>query len=211
LLRVNNKYWSTTKYDQLNQIIVSAREDGDKLYKAESLADSRVADKILEAIKLAQSIKPESYLYQKAQELIPKFGQKMLDLAKARIKRRDADTALEIARQIPTIPQLQAKVEDFIVLTEAQRSAWVGTISGLEAAIAQAQQIDASRETYSEAQKLIARWQLEIEDVSRLERAQTLASLKLVGFVLVGLCTQKQGGKFVSGRVKFRVSKTNHI
>ncbi|HLO85672.1 MAG TPA: chromosome segregation ATPase [Nostocaceae cyanobacterium] len=176
LLRVDNKYWATTKYDQLNRIIVTAREDGDKLYKAESLADSGVADKVVEAIKLAESIKPESYLYQKAQELIPKFGRKMLDIAKARIKRRDADSALEIARQIPTIPQLQAEVDDFIVLAEAQRSAWVGTVSGLEAAIAQAQQIDASRDTYDEAQKLIARWQLEIEDVSRLERARTLAS-----------------------------------
>ena len=32
LLRVNNKYWATTKYDQLNNIIVTAREDGYKLY-----------------------------------------------------------------------------------------------------------------------------------------------------------------------------------
>jgi soluble cytochrome b562 len=176
LLRVDNKYWSTTKYDQLNRIIVTAREDGDKLYKAESLADSGVAEKIVEAIKLAESIKPESYLYQKAQEFIPKFGRKMLDLAKARIKRKDADTALDIARQIPPIPQLQTEIEDFIVLAEAQRSAWVGTISGIEAAIAQAQQVDTSRANYEEAQKLIVRWQIEIEDVSRLERARTLAS-----------------------------------
>ena len=40
LLRVNNKFWSSTKYDQLNRLIASAREDGDKLDKAENLAKS---------------------------------------------------------------------------------------------------------------------------------------------------------------------------
>ncbi|MFM2061008.1 MAG: hypothetical protein RLZZ507_678 [Cyanobacteriota bacterium] len=176
LLRINNQYWSNTKYDELNRIIVTAREDGDKLYKAEGLAKGRSVDNILEAIKLAESIKSDSYLYQKAQELIPEFGRNILKLAQAKMDRRDADTALEIARQIPPIASLQSEIDDFIVLGEARRSAWIGTVSGLEAAIYQAQQIDASREVYEKAQELIAIWQLEIEDVSRLEKARTLAS-----------------------------------
>jgi hypothetical protein len=176
LLRVNNKYWATTKYDEINRIIVTAREDGDSLYKAEGLADSRSVDDVLAAIKLAESIKSDSYLYQKAQELIPVFGRKILKLAQAKMDKRDADTALEIVRQIPPIPEFQSEIDDFVVLGEAQRSAWTGTVSGLEAAISQAQQIDASREVYEKAQELIARWQLEIQDVSRLEKARTLAS-----------------------------------
>ena len=176
LLRVNNKYWSSTKYDQLNNIIVTAREDGDKLYKAEDLAKNRNVDSLLKAIKLARTIKPDSYLYQKAQELISGFARKMLKLAQAQMKERNADRALEIARQIPPISELQAEVDDFMVLGEAQRSAFLGTVAGLETAIAQAQQIDASRDVYNEAQKLIARWQLEIEDVARLEKARNLAS-----------------------------------
>lgn len=176
LLRVNNKYWSSTKYDQLNNIIVTAREDGDKLYKAEDIAKNQNLDSLLKAIKLAGTIKPDSYLYQKAQELISGFARKMLKLAQAQMKERNADRALEIARQIPPIPELQAEVDDFMVLGEAQRSAFLGTVAGLETAISQAQQIDASRDVYNEAQKLIARWQLEIEDVARLEKARNLAS-----------------------------------
>jgi len=176
LLRVNNKYWSSTKYDQLNNIIVTAREDGDKLYKAEDIAKNQNLDSLLKAIKLAGTIKPDSYLYQKAQELISGFARKMLKLAQAQMKERNADRALEIARQIPPIPELQAEVDDFMVLGEAQRSAFLGTVAGLETAISQAQQIDASRDIYNEAQKLIARWQLEIEDVARLEKARNLAS-----------------------------------
>ncbi|MDB9484831.1 chromosome segregation ATPase, partial [Dolichospermum circinale CS-537/05] len=176
LLRVNNKYWANTKYEQLNNIIVTAREDGDKLYKAENLAENRSLDNLLKAIKLAQTIKPDSYLYQKAQDLITGFARKILKLAQGKMKERDADKALEIARKIPSIPELQAEVDDFMVLGEAKRSAFIGTVAGLETAISQAQQIDASRENYNEAQQLIASWQLEIEDVSRLEKARNLAS-----------------------------------
>lgn len=187
LLRINNQYWSTTKYDELNQIIVTAREDGDKLDKAEALAKRRSADNILEAIKLAESIKPDSYLHRKAQELIPEFGRKMLSLAEAQMQRRDADTALEIARKIPSIPSLQTEIDDFIVLGEAQRSAWVGTVAGLETAISQAQQIDASRAIYDKAQELIARWQVEIEDVSRLDKARTLASQGTINYLTAAI------------------------
>ncbi|MDF2389010.1 chromosome segregation ATPase [Nostoc ellipsosporum NOK] len=176
LLRVDNKYWASIKYDQLNRIITSAREDGEKLAKAESLADSKVVDKLLEAIKLAESIAPESYLYKKAQESIPAFGRKMLDLAQAKLNARDADTALDIASQIPESSRLQAEVQDFVAIADAQRSAWIGTVESLQTAISQAQEIDPSRAVYNKAQQLIARWQLEIEDVARLEKARSLAS-----------------------------------
>ncbi|MBU7581780.1 MAG: chromosome segregation ATPase [Nostoc sp. TH1S01] len=176
LLRVDNKYWSSTKYDQVNRLIVSVREDGDKLDKADSLAKSKVVDNLLEAIKIAESIGKDSYFYEKAQETIPLYGRKMLELAQAKLDARDADAALEIARQIPDITKLQADVEDFIAIADAQRSAWLGTVSSLETAIAQAQEIDPSRANYNKAQQLISRWQLEIQDVNRLEKARTLAS-----------------------------------
>ncbi|WP_017652474.1 hypothetical protein [Fortiea contorta] len=176
LLRVDNKYWTTTKYDQLNRLIVTAREDGEKLAKAKSLADTGVVDNLLKAIKVVEAIGRDSYVYAKAQELIPAFGRKILDVAQKKLDRRDADEALSIVRQIPENTGLQTEIEDFISIGEAQRSAWIGTIPGLETAIAQAQQIQPSRAVYNKAQELIARWQLEIEDVARLERARALAS-----------------------------------
>ncbi len=176
LLRLDNKYWTTTKYDQLNRLIATAREDGEQLAKADNLANSGVVASIIKAINIAESIKQDSYLYQKAQESIPAFGRKMLELAQKKLDSRDADTALDIARQIPESTKLQAEVEDFIALSEAQRSAWIGNVSGLETAISQAQQITPNRAVYEKAQRLIARWQLEIEDVARLDKAQALAS-----------------------------------
>ena len=175
LLRLDNRFWTTVKYDELNNIITTSREDGNKLAEAKDLAKSTSVDKILKAIEIAEAIQKESYIYQKAQEVIPKFGRRMLELAEAKIKQKDADEAIYIAQKIPEIPDLQTEVEDFIALADARRSAWTGSISGLELAISQAQQIDSSRSNYDEAQQLIARWHLEIEDVGRLEKARILA------------------------------------
>ncbi len=176
LLRLNSRFWASSKYEQLNNLIVTAREDGRKLAKAESLSKSRNVDTILKAIKLAQSIGKNSYVYQKAQEAIPEFGLLILQLAENKLDKRDADEAIYIAQKIPAISAIESETTDFISLAEAQRNAWTGTITGLEAAIASAGQIDSNRPIYLKAQKLIASWQLEIEDVSRLEKARALAS-----------------------------------
>ncbi len=176
LLRIDNRFWASTKYDELNRLITQAREDGEKLAKAEDLAESGNVDNLLKAIKLAESINKNSYVYQKAQEAIPGFGRKMLELAQKQMDRRNADEAIIIAQQIPASAGLQLETEDFIVLAEAYRNAWLGTIPGLEAAIVQAQQVDPTRPIYDKAQQLIASWQLEIEDVARLDRARAYAS-----------------------------------
>ncbi|MDJ0796028.1 MAG: chromosome segregation ATPase [Calothrix sp. MO_167.B12] len=181
LLRIDNEYWANTKYNQLNQLITKTREDGDKLAQAKSLAKSSNVEKLLKAIKLAESIGKDSYIHAKAQEMIPEVGQKMLDLAQSKLDQKDGDEAIAIAQEIPDSTGLTAEKEDFIALAEAQNNAWLGTVSGLEVAISQAQQIDPSRPNYDQAQQLIARWQLEIEDVARLDKARLLASQGTVG------------------------------
>ena len=191
LLRLNNRFWASTKYEELNNLIITAREDGEKLAQAEDLSKSRNVDKILQGIKLARSIGKNSYVYQKAQEAIPDFGLKMLELAENKLEQRDADEAIYIAQRIPPISSIEPETTDFIALAEAQRNAWTGTISGLEAAVASAQQIDSNRPIYQKAQKLIASWQLEIEDVSRLERARTLASQGSIGDLSAAIAEAK--------------------
>lgn len=175
LLRLDSRFWTTVKYEELNNIITTSRKDGEKLEEAKDLAKTSNVDKILKAIKIVQAIQKNSYIYEKAQKLIPTFGRQILELAEAKIEQKDADEAIYIAQQIPGIPDLETEVEDFIALADAQRSAWTGSVSGLELAISQAQQIDSSRSNYDKAQQLIYSWQLEIEDVARLEKARTLA------------------------------------
>ncbi len=175
LLNVGNAYWETTKYEELKNNIETARDDGNKLLKAEDLANQGSKDNLLAAIKLAESVEKSSYMYQKAQEMIPDLGRKMLDLAQAALDRKDADEAIAIANKIPAIADLDMEVQDFITIADAKRSAWVSTVPSIETAIQTVQKIGADRPLYSQAQELITRWQLEIEDVQHLERARALS------------------------------------
>jgi len=181
LLNVGNDYWETVKYEQLNRLIETAREDANSFDKAKDLGARGGISNFLKAIKLAQEIGTSSYSYKDAQALIPQLGKEMLDLAQNALDRKDAEEAISIANQIPPITNLQLEAKDFITIAEAWRSAWLDNVPGLEGAIAIAQKVSQDRPLYNKAQELIARWQLEIEDVAHLQRARELAKGGTVG------------------------------
>lgn len=187
LLNVGNSYWATTKYEELKNLIETAREDANKLLKAEDLADRGDIANLLAAFKLVNGIGKSSYIYPQAQKMISELGRKMLGLAQAALDQGDVAQAIEIANQIPPLTELEPKVQDFIVIAEARRNARIGTVSGLEAAIETAQKIELDRPSYNQAQELIARWQLEIEDVKHLERARELALPGTVGDLVAAI------------------------
>jgi len=81
----------------------------------------------------------------------------------------------------PASSNLQLEVEDFNTVVEAWRSAWMDTVPGLQEAIMIAQKVGFDRPCINQAQELISRWQLEIEDVGHLERARELAQGGTVG------------------------------
>jgi hypothetical protein len=175
LLGVGNQYWAGPKYRELNALIVETRLDSSKLDKAKGLSDQGGLTNLLAAIKLAEEVKEKSYLHTKAQRMIGDFGRDLLDLAEAALDRRDYDEALKIVRQIPESAKLQEESRDFSLIAEAQAQAWGGTIADLEAAIVNAQRIKRDRPLYGRAQQLISSWQLEIQDVTVLDRARLLA------------------------------------
>lgn len=175
LLGTGNQFWERTKYRELNALIVETRLDSSKLDKAKGLSDQGGLTNLLAAIKLAEEVKEKSYLYAKAQRMIADLGDDMLDLAEAALDRRDYDEALKIVRQIPESAGLQEESRDFSLIAEAQAQAWGGTIADLEAAIVNAQRIKRDRPLYGKAQQLISSWQLEIQDVTVLDRARQLA------------------------------------
>lgn len=181
LLNVGNEYWATTKYEELNRTIETAREDASELDKAQVLAKRNNLTDLLAAVKIAESFSPSSYSYKDAQALIPEIGRTMLTAAQEALDRKDADEAISIASQIPASTNMQAEASDLINIAGAWRSAWQDTIPGLEGAIAIAQKITSDRPAYNQAQELIARWQLEIEDVANLQKARELAKGGTVG------------------------------
>lgn len=177
LLYVGNKYWESTKYEELTQIIASARQDGESLTKARRLADQGGVKNLLEAIKLAQGISSKSYLYEASKTAIVEFGRKMLDLGQRQLDNQDVDGALSIVRQIPSIINLQGDVEDFTNLAQALALAADGTVGSLDAAINQVQRISPNRPLYNKAQDWLLRWQKEQQDVAQLDKARQLAGM----------------------------------
>lgn len=187
LLNVGNEYWATTKYEELNRLIETAKEDANNIDKAKILVERGGLNNLLAAVKIAESLGSSSYSYQDAQALIPEIGQTMLASAQDALDRKDADEAISIASQIPASTNMQAEANDLVTIAGAWRSAWQDTIPGLEGAIAIAQKITSDRPTYNQAQSLIARWQLEIEDVANLQKARELAKGGTVGDLIAAI------------------------
>ncbi|MBD2019130.1 chromosome segregation ATPase [Leptolyngbya sp. FACHB-36] len=175
LLDVENTFWQTTKYDELTSRINAAREDGNKLAKAERLADQGGVDNLLEAIKLVESIGPDSYVRKAAQGAIGKFGRALLGLAEDALDRRDLQRALNILGKVPEVTNLKEETKDLTTLAYAQSQTWTDMVSSLEDAISQAQKIGPNRPLYGKAQQLIGSWQQEIEAIQALEKARMLA------------------------------------
>lgn len=180
LTSVNNKYWATTKYDEVAKKIQLAREDSAKLDKAYQLSRAEKVDDILEAIKQAEKISRESYAYKEAQNLIADCGKRLIKLAQARLEQRNWEGVLEIANKIPPSVKLESEKADLIDLAQALSTAASGTSSDLEKAIALAQKLQPDRPLYNKAQGFIDRWKRETEDVARLERARMYAESGLV-------------------------------
>lgn len=175
LTDVDNRYWQTTKYEELSAKITQTREDGSKLGRAERLAEEGGSKNLLEAIKLAQAISPNSLLFERAQNLLPKFANRLIEVAEANLNRRDLDGALAILDQLPDVGNVKEQARDLALLANAQSQMWKDSPASMEEAIAQAQRIGRDCPLFAKAQRLIAQWQLEIEAVSQLEKARALA------------------------------------
>lgn len=176
LLSVPNTYWQTTKYRELTGVINATRDDVEKLTKAQGLAEQGGLDNFIAAIRLAEEINDKSRIHKQVQLFMAKVGKDMLTLAKDAMSRRDFDEAASIASQIPKAAGLEAEVEDFSTLADAESQAWGGSASNLQAAILAAQKLKRDRPLYGRAQELIATWKLEIQDVGHLDQAKELAS-----------------------------------
>ena len=175
LLNLDNQYWATIKYDDTVKRITLAQEESRKLDVAYRLLRSNGFDDWVKAIEAAEKIPKESYAYQEAEGLIDKIKDKVIGYAENLVNNRNWQRLDEVAGRIPLRLGLETEVDDWRTLANAGLDAQVGTPESIEAAIASLEQIDSSSPIYSEAQELIDRWRLEIDDVNRLAKARDLA------------------------------------
>lgn len=175
LLGLENEYWQTKKYPEITQLIATTRDDITKLSQAQRAIDRGTADDLIKAVENVASINDKSYVYQDAQDMLPRLGKRLMELAEYAAERRNFDEALRIANRIPDQLKLKQDVDDFVVLVGAQSRAAKGLEVDLEDAIAQVQRIGAGRPLYDRAQRLASRWQAELTALGQLNRARQLA------------------------------------
>ncbi|WP_041933273.1 hypothetical protein [Gloeothece verrucosa] len=175
LLNLDNKYWATTKYDEIVQKIQLAREESSKLDAAYVFLRRYGLDNWLKAIEEAQKINSSSYAYQEAQNLIGKAKDKLLSYVQTLIKNRSWNELQQVADRIPENLVLTEEVKDWKALASAGIDAQTGTVDTLQAAILSAEEIAADSPLYDTAQELISRWKQEVDDVKVLSQAKDLA------------------------------------
>lgn len=175
LVDLKNEYLANRRYTELVTKIQQAKIEGAALEEARAAFDRGSVDNLLTAIEKARSIEQDSYSYQAAQNLIEKVGKILMAKAEQNLDRRNWQTVLDIAQAIPDSLGLEAEVSDLKQISFAGLQAQVGTVEGLEDAIAQAQQLEEERPLYQQAQALISRWEKEIEDVKVLNVAERYA------------------------------------
>ncbi|MGL5058837.1 MAG: hypothetical protein ACRC62_02555 [Microcoleus sp.] len=176
LLDSGNTFWESTKYEELTRVIQATKTEGNKLIKARNTAAEGGLENLVTAIKLAQGVGPNSYLYQAANKTIAEFSKKILEIAQKRLQEGDWQQSLAVISRIPDVPSLKEQVKDFRTLANATGYATAGTTDGLTKAVALAEQLNAGRPLYKQAQDSIDRWQQEISGVKVLELASRLAA-----------------------------------
>ncbi|MFP4103583.1 chromosome segregation ATPase [Coleofasciculus sp.] len=191
LTTIDNQYWAAVKYNQLVDLIQIGRDDSQKLDEAYKLSKSGRVDDILKAIEAAEKITPKSFAYKEAQDLIAESGNKLLKLATSRLEQRNWQGVLEIANKLPASVKLPDVKADLIDLANAISLAESGSSGDLEIAIASVQKLSPDRPLYNEGQELIDRWQREIEDVARLERARAFAISGLINDLQIAIAEAK--------------------
>ncbi|MGK7941121.1 MAG: chromosome segregation ATPase [Crocosphaera sp.] len=175
LLEVPNKYWATIRYDDTVNKIQLAQEESSQLDNAYRVLRRGGLDNWLAAIADAEKIRPESYAYQEAQNLVEQAEEKITDYIDGLIETRRWSTLSDTVNQLPSSLALADEIEDWQTMASAGLDAQSGTVENLEIAIVALEEIKTDRPLYQEAQDLINRWQLEVEDVTRLEKARDLA------------------------------------
>lgn len=175
LVDLDNEYLANRHYTDIINKIQEEKQDGETLAEAQTAFEQGGMKNLLTAVEKAEKIDSDSYSYQPAQDLIAKVGDTLMAKAEENVEQENWNRVLEIAQAIPDNLGLEEKVADLRDLALAGSQAQVGTVSGLENAIAQAQQIEEQRPFYDKAQVLIQQWEKEIKGVKILTQAKEQA------------------------------------
>ncbi|MGI0480193.1 hypothetical protein ACN4EE_05320 [Geminocystis sp. CENA526] len=181
LLNIDNDYWQTTRYQETVKTINLAREESKQLDGAYITLRRGGLDNYLETIEIASTIPPSSYSYAEASKLIEEAENKITDMAIRFVDNNNWSGLSDLASKIPDQSKLKNQARDWTTLASAGRNANLGTVSGMELAIAEGEQIPSESKLYNKTRELLQTWALQKEDLTHLANARDLARSGNIG------------------------------
>ena len=176
LLNVDNRYWATTKYDETVKNIQIAQEESRKLDTAFNIFRRGGIDNWIQAIAEAAKVPSTSYAYEEGQRLITKAKEKIGETIQKLIDDKDWQTLSSVVGRLPDNSFSSEELNEWQILGSSGTDAQMGTLDGLNSAIATAERIaDQNRPLYPVAQELIAGWKIEVQDLTLLAKARQTA------------------------------------
>jgi hypothetical protein len=181
LLNIDNDYWQTTKYQEIVKTINLAREESKQLDGAYITLRNGGLDNYLKTIEVASAIPPSSYSYNEANKLIKEAENKITDMVITFVDDNDWNSLADLASKIPEQSKLKTQARDWAMMASAGKNANLGTVSGMELAIAEGEQIPSDSKLYNKARELVQSWIAQKEDLTHLANARDLARSGSIG------------------------------
>ena len=175
LLNIDNEYWQTIKYQEIVKTINLAREESKQLDGAYVTLRRGGLENLLKTIEIASVIPATSYSYNEANKLIQEAEDKIVAIVERHLENNDWNGLSNLASQIPDKSRLKNQARDWNLLASAGRNANLGTVSSMELAIAEAEQIPSDSKLYSQSRELVKNWTAQKEDLAYLASARELA------------------------------------
>lgn len=175
LLNINNEYWQSIRYQEIVKTINLAREESKQLDGAYVTLRQGGLQNLLKTIEIASVIPPTSYSYNEASKLIQDAEDKIVAIVEGYLGKNDWDNLSNLANQIPDNTRLRSQARDWNLLASAGRNANLGSVSAMELAIAEAEQIASDSKLYLQSRELVKLWTAQKEDLAYLASARELA------------------------------------
>ncbi len=172
LLSIDNRYWSQTQYEFLNQKIIAAQKDETQLVKAKRLLEAGGIDNLTKALELVQTLSEGTIFQKSVKETVVKISKALVSIAEVALGREDLTTALNALEQIPRSVSFWPEVQDWTDIANAMSDSWSGNVEGYERAIANLRKMSPQRPLYLKAQEYIQKWSADIAYVRLLEEAR---------------------------------------
>jgi hypothetical protein len=178
LSRLNDQYWSVSRYDTLTQKLAAEKQAWTQLQEARDLAQSNQLTQIEQAIALAAKVNPNSYIKAQAQSDLSNWSRTLLKIAATRFQNQEYQGVIEVAQGIPINTSLYQEAQDWLRLGQAGKLVQQNTILAFIDALTAVRQLDANSPVQQSAAAQAVQWEAQLQDRLQLRLAQMTASFE---------------------------------